>query len=118
MKGAGPATVEAEAEVQPTAPTPPPATPPDGQVFITAINVRNGPMVMKDGKSQPSWGPLYIIAFSHKVKASDGVLVTDATTFTQADAATAQAARDGGLALTPVIEPGSKKGSYKLVRFA
>lgn len=92
-------------------------TPPAGMAYITAINVRNGPMVMKDGKSQPMWGPLYIIAFSHKIKASDGTLVTDATTFKQEDAISAEEARDANKAVKPVVEPGTKKGSYKLVRF-
>ena len=69
-------------------------------------------MVMKDGKSQPSWGPLYIIEFSQKVKASDGTLVTDATTFNQELAALAEDARDSKTPVRPTVEPGKKKGSF------
>jgi len=86
-------------------------------VLITGINVRNGPMVVKDGTSKPSWGPLFVIAFSHKVKASDGTLVTDASTFDEKIAKLAESARDAKRPMTPVIEPGKKKGSYALVGF-
>lgn len=51
--------------------------------MITGINVRNGPMIVKDGKQQPSWGPLYVITFNSKVKATDGSMAADATTFDQ-----------------------------------
>jgi hypothetical protein len=110
------AAIKGKDHVPVEAPAPGDAAP-EGCAFITAINVRNGPMVMKDGKSQPSWGPLYIIAFSQKIRASDGTLVSDASTFTQEDAAKAEAAREAGVPLKPVIEPGSKKGSFRLIRF-
>jgi hypothetical protein len=90
---------------------------PEGSVYITAINVKNGPMAMKDNKMQPAWGPLFVLTFSTKVKASDGSKVTDATTFDAALAAQAEAARDGKTPMKPVLEPSKKKGSFNLVRF-
>lgn len=109
-----PPPVQAPAPAPAAAPAPAPATEPAG-VQITGINVRNGPLVMKDGKSQPSWGPLYVIAFSHKVKANDGVAVTDATTFDEKIAKKAEDARDAKAAVNPKVEPGKKKGSYNLI---
>jgi hypothetical protein len=84
-------------------------------VTVVGFNVRNGPMVVKDGKSQPAWGPLYVITFSGKVKALDGVLVVDATTFDEPLATKADAARDSAMLVKPVIEPGKKKGTYNMV---
>ena len=90
---------------------------PEGTVFITGINVRNGPMVMKDNKQQPAWGPLYIIAFSGKVKTTDGAKVLDATTFDGLLATQAETARDNKTPMKPVVDPGKKKGSFTLTRF-
>lgn len=89
---------------------------PGGKVGITAINVRNSNvMVMVDGKSKPSWGPLYVVAFSDKVVASDGAAVSDATTFDEKLAMAAQDAKDAKALVTPDVQPGKKKGSYNLV---
>ena len=90
---------------------------PDGSVYVTGINVKYGSMVMKDGKQQPAWGPLYVFAFSAKVKATDGSKVTDATTFDADLAAMGETARDAKTPVRPVLEPGKKKGSFNLVRF-
>lgn len=105
------------ATTEPTLPMDPPAVPagPAGTVFITGINVRNGPMVVKDGVTKPQWGPLYVIAFSAKVQATDGKDVADATTFDEQIAATAETARDEKTPVTPKVEPGKKKGSYNLM---
>jgi hypothetical protein len=84
---------------------------------ITGINVRNGPLVVKEGKTVPSWGPLYVVTFSAKVRATDGTLVADAATFDEELAQTASAARDSQQVLTPRVEPGAKRGSYKLIAF-
>jgi hypothetical protein len=119
---------EAAARAAKAAPAPAPAAPPvtasgnesSAQVFITGINARNGPVVMKDGVSKPSWGPLYVIAFSQKVKATDGAFVVDATTFDEKIAKLAEDARDAhegdptSGAVLPQVTPG-KKGSYNLV---
>ena len=103
----------------PVPPPPPVATTPapSGSVYITAINVKNGNLVVKDGVSKPAWGPLYVIAFSAKVKASDGALVSDATTFDQKLAGVAEMARDQKLTLIPQVVAGKKKGSYNLQGF-
>ena len=86
----------------------------DGQVDITGINIKNGPMIMKDGVSMPAWGPLYIITFSAKVRASDGAAVSQASTFDEAVATSAEEARNTNSKVHLVIEPGAKKGSYGL----
>lgn len=96
-------------------PVPAPAVSDDGRVQIVSINVRNGPTVVKDGKSGPSW-ILYVIAFSHKVEAKDKRMVADATTFDEKLAKEAEDARDAKGFVKPVVEPG-KKGSYNLMRF-
>jgi hypothetical protein len=113
------------AQVFPPSPAPPVAAPAqalpapvDGKVYITGINVRNGPMVVTDGVTKPVWGPLFVIAFSNKVKAGDGVMVADATTFDEALAKAAEDARDTKQPMAPVVVPGKKKGSYSLSRFA
>jgi hypothetical protein len=116
------APTEPTEPVEPVRSNPPPPAAPgpvsaDGTARITGINARNGPMIVKDGKSQPSWGPLFIIAFSQKVKASDGTLVTDASTFDQALAGEAEKARDVGTPVKPVVVPGKKKGSFNVTAF-
>lgn len=117
---APPASPMAPVVVAPVAPV---VAPPDGTVLITGINVRNGPLVVKDGKTVPAWGPLYVIAFSHKVKATDGVSVSDATTFDEKLAKAAEDSRDAHQAdatagfVKPKVDPGKKKGSYNLVAF-
>ena len=90
---------------------------PEGRVYVSGINVKYGSMVMKDGKQQPAWGPLFVFAFSAKVKATDGSKVTDATTFDSDLAAQGETARDAKTPVRPVLEPGKKKGSFNLVRF-
>lgn len=90
---------------------------PNGAVFVTAINVKPGPMAVKDGKNQPAW-LLYIVKFSGKVTASDGSKVLDASTFDAPLAAAAETARDNKTPVKPVLEPAKKKGSFNLVRFA
>lgn len=84
-------------------------------VQVVGFNVRNGPMVVKDGVSKPAWGPLYVVTFSGKVKASDGTMVIDATTFDEELAKKADTARDQKLLVKPVIEPAKKKGTFNLV---
>jgi hypothetical protein len=106
------------ATTEPTLPMDPPMEPvaaPAGKVFITGINVKNGAMVVKDGVTKPSWGPLYIITFSAKVQASDGQMVADATTFDEVIAAAAETARDAQTPVTPRVDPGKKKGSFTLM---
>ena len=101
-------------------PVPPPVEPvagASGAVHITAINVKNGQNIVKDGVTKPAWGPLYVIGFSAKVKASDGALVADATTFDQKLAGVAEMARDQHLTLIPQVVAGKKKGSYNLQGF-
>ena len=91
--------------------------PPEGHVYITSINAKSGPLVLKDGKQQPAWGPLFIIAFSHKVRASDKVMVADANTFDAELAALAEAAREPDMKPVKVtVEPGKKKGSYVVTK--
>lgn len=127
------ARVKAEAAKAAPAPAPAPAAAPatasapvaklappaeasvDGSTIILGINVKNGSLVVRDGKTVPSWGPLYVINFSSKVPAPDGVMVTDATTFDQKIAAEAELARDEKRAVTPKLETGKRKGSYNLV---
>lgn len=90
----------------------------DGTVQIVSITVRNGPMIVKDGQSVPSWGPLYVMGFNAKIRATNGALVTDATTFDQVLAGIADAARGNNLLVKPVVEPSAKvKGTYSLVKF-
>jgi len=110
-----PAPAPVEPAAKPAAAKPTVEASADGSTLVTGINVRNGPMVVKDGKTVPSWGPLYIIAFGSKVSAPDGVMVTDATTFDQKIAAAAELARDEKRAVTPTLEAGKRKGSYNLV---
>jgi hypothetical protein len=83
--------------------------------YVTGFNVRNGPVVMKDGEAKPTWGPLFVVTFSTKVKASDGSMVIDATTFDQALAEKAEALVGSETAVHPLIEPSKKKGSFRLV---
>lgn len=126
-----PAAPPAAAKATPPA-TPELPAPPEGKVYVTAMNVRNGPMVMKtvDGevKNVPSWGPLYVIVFSHKVKATDGTLVTEATTFDEKLALEAANLRDiyedakksgdyTQAAVSAVVKPGRKKSTFDLVKF-
>ena len=111
-KGQAEPTVEAAPE-----PTKTNGPAPEGSVYVSGINVKYGSMVMKDGKQQPAWGPLFVFAFSAKVKATDGSKVTDATTFDSDLAAQGETARDAKTPVRPVLEPGKKKGSFNLVRF-
>lgn len=112
-------------QAQPDQAQPEKPPPPEGCVYVVGTNVRYGPKVMKDGKAVPAWGPLYIIVFSHKVKASDGLMVADATTFSESLMEIAEEARknyDAGnydkAAVIPKVDRGSKKGQYDLVEFA
>ena len=115
-----PVKAEPKSEPKPATPVPAPAKPvqepgdlPDGYVHITGINVKNGPMVVKDGgETGPAWGPLYIVTFTPRLKAPDGQVVSDASTFNEALAGKIETARDKGVPVKLTIEAGKKKGSY------
>jgi hypothetical protein len=98
----------------PVATTPVAKTP--GAVLVTAINVRNGPMVTKDGVSKPAWGPLFVVAFNQKITATDGTLIVDASTFDEKIVLIAENARDDGRLVKPTVQPGKRKGVYELVK--
>lgn len=82
-------------------------------VIVTGINIKQGPMVMKDGKQIPSWGPLYVITFNGQVRVSDGAAVSDAATLDEKVALAAENVMNGD-PVCPVIVPGRKKGTYEL----
>ena len=88
-----------------------------GLVSITGINVRNGPMIMKNGTTKPAWGPLYIVTFSAKVQANDGSTVSQGSTFDEKLATAAEEARTENRQVRPVLEAGTKKGSFFLKEF-
>ncbi len=90
---------------------------PEGFTLIRGINVKNGPEIVKDGVKKPSWGPMFIISWTAKIKASDGVMVVDATTFDEKICGEAETARETKTPVKPVVVPGSKKGSYTITGF-
>jgi hypothetical protein len=80
---------------------------------IAGVRPVNGPA--KTGETKPSW-ILYVVSFDRKVKASDGVMVSDASTLDEKLASAAIDAKDAKATVFPRVVPSEKKkGSYKLL---
>lgn len=94
--------------------TPEPDPTPVAGVRVSGVKPIQGPMVVKDGEQKPSW-VLYVVTFTSKVRADNGVMVSDASTFDEKLAGKALDARDAKSVVTPKILPNEKKkGSFKL----
>jgi hypothetical protein len=113
----------APVEVPAPAPAPRPTSDPpaDGFAQVQAVNVRQGPQVIKDGQPVPAW-LLYMVRFTRKVKADDGVSVIDASTLDPAVALLAEQANEqfendptGGWVKPIIVKSTTKKATYNLM---
>lgn len=102
------------AAVQRDEPAPAPVAAEVVGVRVANVKPMQGPMVMKDGQQKPSW-VLYVVTFTSKVKAENGLMVADAATFDEKLAAVALDARDAKKIVAPKIVPNEKKkGNFTL----